>query len=88
MQAESKLQAQSTALHRALVDELRECVRTSLGPRVDRALNEALGSMERAVCVGVERMNAEVSRSSDLVAEMAERHEQVGEHIASRIKFR
>ena len=76
--AESKIQAQGAALRRALADELREYVRTSLGPRIDRALNDALRNMEDAVCSGVDRMNAEVSRSSGIVAEMADRHEQVG----------
>ena len=77
-QADSKLQTQGASLRRALADELRDCVRTSLGPRLDRALNDALGAMEHAVCSGVERMNVEVKRSSGIITDMAERHEQVG----------
>ena len=77
-QADSKFQTQGASLRRALADELRDCVRTSLGPRMDRALNDALEAMEHAVCIGVERMNAEVMRSSGIVTDMAERHEQVG----------
>jgi hypothetical protein len=54
---------------------------------MDRALKEAMGSMEQAVCSGVERMNTEVSRSSSIIAEMAERQEQVRSHIASRAEL-
>lgn len=77
LQADSKLQAQGVALRRALSDELRESLRTSLGPRMDRSFNEVLGKMENAVCSGVDRMAAEVSRSSGIVAAMAEQHAQV-----------
>jgi hypothetical protein len=75
-QADSKLQAQSAALRRALTEELRECVRSALAPRLDRALGEALDQMEKAVCAGVDVMSAETARAAGLVDAMVERHEQ------------
>ena len=75
-QADAKLHAQGAALRRVLADELRECIRSGISPRIDRALEEALGQLDKAVCSGIEHMNFETARSSDLVNTMAERLEQ------------
>lgn len=76
-QGETKFTAQGAALRRVLVEELRECVRSSLVPSLDRALAEAFGQIEEAIDAGVERMNFATAQSSDLIASIAGRHEQV-----------
>lgn len=73
---DEKLHAQGVVLRRVLAEELRECVRSSLAPRLDRALGEAFGQMEMVLSIGVEHLTSEAARSFGLVDAMARRHEQ------------